>query len=462
MKEVILSILISTLSFFGFHKNNVDTSQRSLENKVSNVHTLKTKVLPIIAAVGVVGTAIAVNTISVKAAPLSIDDFIKGKPAAEKASLKGIEIAKLNSVPRTKRANYDIEITQIKSTNSGVELLARAWDANGQIGFGEDGSVDLERFRIANPPILVDDPLGEIVRTWEVPIENNKFQVIGWETKTRRLRLDPKEALLQSLEHTIKVKQEKFGSSNIVAGKIGNTTTTAYPNANPESTSVDGRSRANFGGSTAWATIQGDDGTNADADDTSASIASTVATGGVCGIRSGDAGGWNRLSRSAYYFDASADIPDTDTVNSATVSVFGLAGSGADLAGIECTVYTATLASDTAVTAADFDQFGTVAQSNTTKSITGWSTEAYNDYALNATGIGNVSKTGVTKFALRFVNDASGSEPAGRANDTDYAVGGYYADEATTAKDPKLVVEHGTSADVTFPGDIWSTILMML
>ena len=60
----------------------------------------------------------------------------------------------------------DIEILEVKVIEEGIEVLARAWGIDGDvIGFGKDGSVEIERFKIYNPPILVEDPInGSIIR----------------------------------------------------------------------------------------------------------------------------------------------------------------------------------------------------------------------------------------------------------------------------------------------------------
>src|SRR3990167_11140747 len=162
-----------------------------------------------------------------------IADLLVGKTAREKANLKGQEIAKLFKVPKTQVGDYWIEITELKAIENGVELYARAWDAHGQIGFGKDGSVDLERFVFINPPILVNDPNGSIIR--ESLDDNGKV-------RQRKLREDPKQALLESLAHTISVKTQKFNDSKIIAGKLGNTTTTVYPDAGSGGgTTIDGQ-----------------------------------------------------------------------------------------------------------------------------------------------------------------------------------------------------------------------------
>ena len=78
----------------------------------------------------------------------SIERRLEGKSASERVDIKSAEIAKINSIARTSRKNYDIEIVSMNTTKGGVEVFARAWAEKGQIGFGTDGSVEIERFRI--------------------------------------------------------------------------------------------------------------------------------------------------------------------------------------------------------------------------------------------------------------------------------------------------------------------------
>src|SRR3990167_7351815 len=101
-----------------------------------------------------------------------IRDLLENKTGKEKANIKGQEIAKqVVSVARTNvkssGADFDIEVVETKAIEGGVEVFARAWTPDGkQVGFGKDGSVDLERFVFINPPILVVDPLGDILHEW--------------------------------------------------------------------------------------------------------------------------------------------------------------------------------------------------------------------------------------------------------------------------------------------------------
>jgi hypothetical protein len=176
-----------------------------------------------------------------------IIDQLENKTATERANIKAAEIAKIGSIPPTSRKSYDIEVVSFEPIEGGVQVFARAWDANGQIGFGSDGTVDIERFIIINPPILVPDEDGSIERT---TTDSRTGQ-----TWTFTYREDPQEALLQSLEHTIEVKQQKFGSDNIVAERVGNTTTTIYPDADTESTSVDGYAAFDAYQNATWAQV---------------------------------------------------------------------------------------------------------------------------------------------------------------------------------------------------------------
>jgi len=74
-----------------------------------------------------------------------------------------------------------VEIVEQRTIPSGIEVFARAWNENGQIGFGPDGTVDIERFKIFN----------------------------------QRYGADNQTAILADIEHAILVKKEKFGHERI-------------------------------------------------------------------------------------------------------------------------------------------------------------------------------------------------------------------------------------------------------
>ena len=102
--------------------------------------------------------------------------------------------------------------------SNGIELFAKAWKGGKQLGF-LDGTVEIERFRIYNPPVLVDDPNGDIIREWT-------DEETG-ELKQRKLKYDPTQAIKNSLAHTISLVAKD--GKDIIKGKVGNTTSTFYP-----------------------------------------------------------------------------------------------------------------------------------------------------------------------------------------------------------------------------------------
>src|SRR3990167_1258755 len=152
-------------------------------------------------------------------------------PANERGTFKGQQIAKIGSIPRTLVGKYEIEITEMIPISGGVSVFARAWENGAQIGFGKDGSVDLERFVIVNPPILINDPTGTIVRT---------YTKSNGDVFTENYREDLTATILQVLEQTIAVKKQKYGGQNIVGGKTGNTTLTTFPQPGTGTAPVDG------------------------------------------------------------------------------------------------------------------------------------------------------------------------------------------------------------------------------
>src|SRR3990167_7852294 len=93
---------------------------------------------------------------------MTIREMLVGKTAAARAAIKAREIAKLATRGRfVAQVQYgvDVELGQVEEITGGVQLLARAWRTSDgvAIGFGRDGSVEWERFRIYNPPIMVPD-----------------------------------------------------------------------------------------------------------------------------------------------------------------------------------------------------------------------------------------------------------------------------------------------------------------
>jgi hypothetical protein len=219
---------------------------------------------------------------------------------------------------------------------------------------------------------------------------------------------------------------------------------TYYPDADPESTSVDGYVAAHYetDGHT-WATIIADPGYSAD--DSGTELYPTRITNQNAGDD------WRNLFRAITLFDTSA-LPDNATITGAVLSVYGynkmhtLGGTGPDV-----NVYSSAPASNTALAAGDFDSLGSTAFCDTAITYAGWNTGGYNDFTFNSLGIAAISKTGVSKFGLRNANYDVAQVTPPSANKQEAILNGYTSEQGTDYK-PKLVVTYTIPPSLNFQG----------
>lgn len=344
--------------------------------------------------------------------------------ARQRANHKGQELAKLNKLPRTQRAEVDIEVKDIKAVEGGVEYYARAWNKDGeQIGFGKDGSVEWERFRVINPPILIPDGTKK-----EIEID------FGPNYQRDNYIEDLEEALLSSLEHTIKVKKEKFGPEKIIAGKIGHTTLTAYPAAG-QTSPVDGELKVT-NDNTAWNTLV------ATAEATS--VAPTAADGFAYSFQAGSSSDWQIITRSIFLFDTSSI--GGDNISSAIMSLKSPAKLDGNSATPSVNVYSSAPAANDDVVVGDFDSCGTTAFATAVAYADQLTDGNYTDFTFVQAGKDAIDKSGISKFSSRSVNDATPTEPNRSGNSANNYFYTNYADQTGTTSDPKLVVEHSSAA----------------
>ena len=360
------------------------------------------------------------------------DNSLRAINANEKASIKGCEIAKIKTVPRQNvqfsNADYDIEIVDMKPISGGVEIFARAWSPDGtQIGFGKDGTVDIERFVFINPPILVSDSNGDIIR--------ESFDKITNTTSIDKFREDLLEATLQTLVHTISVKKQKFGNENIIVGKIGNTTLTVYPAAG-SNTPVDGVVQRG-GVNEIFTTLKNGAGNFARESETNewAILVATTITNQ-----------FSQLSHLFSGFDTSSI--GSDGIDSATLSLASTGTKSTSLGDTDLDIISASPASENTLVNADYGNIGTT-RFATGIAISAWSNTSgtYNDFTLNSDGENYINKSGNTFFSMAMKWDVDNNFTGTWASG---AIGGakhFLADEAGTTKDPKLVVEHSSVAD---------------
>lgn len=223
-----------------------------------------------------------------------------------------------------------------------------------------------------------------------------------------------------------------FADKFIPRLSFGFATLTVYPDANPETTSVDGRAIRN-GVSETWATLIAGAGVSA---------SDTVTDVNFNGTPDAVLDKWARLDRVITLFDTSA-LGSTATISSAVLSLWG--NSKSDPTGLtpNIDIYTSTPASNTALVAGDFSQIGSVSQTGAPISYAGWNgAGAYNAFTFDATGRGNISKTSVSKFGVRNANyDVAASAPTWNAL-ASIDIGFAMADTADTTNDPKLVITY--------------------
>lgn len=215
-------------------------------------------------------------------------------------------------------------------------------------------------------------------------------------------------------------------------------TITVYPQPG---TTVDGYAYRN-GVLESWAVIRAGAGTGHN---------DTDATGYGAYYDTG-AAAYGTIIRAIYLFDTSA-IGSGNTVTSATFSLYGIAAvNDIGTSATDCAISLAasTPASNTALADSDYGQTGTTRYA-TDFTFASWSTSGYNTWNLNSTGLAAISLTGISKFATKFACDLDNSAPAIQNAKSTY-VTNYFADQAGTTNDPKLVVNYTTSSIKTVDG----------
>ena len=155
-------------------------------------------------------------------------------------------------------------------------------------------------------------------------------------------------------------------------------------------------------------------------------------------------GRWERLARTFFNFDTSA-LPDADNIDSATFEFVATSTADALTPAQSISLVTAAPASNIALVGGDFDSLGTVLQATdlTIASLTADSA-TFNTYTLNETGEGNISRTGITNFAVQLASDFSGTEPTWASGSSASVI--FVTSEETLAGDkrPKLTVTHAS------------------
>lgn len=204
----------------------------------------------------------------------------------------------------------------------------------------------------------------------------------------------------------------------------------AYPDPNPEVTTVDGQIRH---ATASWAaTRSAASGSQANSDDNTIDILS---------IKQGPA---YFISRGFFLFDTSS-IGDPDTINAATLSLYATAITNDDDDGDDyLALVSSAPATNTNLITADYNDVGST-EYGSVPDIGSLTLSAYNVITLTEAGRNTISKTGVSKFAVREGHDFDDSAPVGNNTVTVSS-----ADHSGTSQDPKLTVTYTAPAT---PGD---------
>lgn len=350
----------------------------------------------------------------------SLAESIKNLPAHDRATLKGQAISRLGNIAKFNYGDNSIEIQNIEPIEGGVQVLARAWDkSNDPIGFGADGTVEIERFRFFNPRILVPDGTTHVAtdtdRTYQV--NNYKEDLLG--------------ALQHELAHAVTVAGKE--RTHIIKGKVGHTTDTYYPDTDPETSSVDGQVQR-LGTNLTWADVH--DGAGTQAYPSGQGMSAYMEAGTT-------ANKWAGITRSIMLFDTSP-IADNDVVSSATLSAKEVTKNNQSWS-TTFNIYSSTPASNTDLVTGDYSQVGTTAFS-TAIPFASFSDNVFADWALNASGVAAVSTTGDSKFSFREATyEVANSAPSWVSGGFERVVLYSTESSAGTTDDPKLVVVHSAA-----------------
>lgn len=220
-------------------------------------------------------------------------------------------------------------------------------------------------------------------------------------------------------------------------------TLTVYPDAGTGNTTVDG-TVSGWDSSTekTWSWLVSASGKCAYATFDSLSVSATA----------GETG-WYGLSRGIFTFDTSS-ITSSGTISAAKISLYKRDKLDQNNWQPDIDIYTSSPASNNNLQASDYSQIGTISQTGNPITYSAWG-EGYNDFTFNATGRGNISKTGISKFGIRNANyDVANIEPTHPGSVSSFILGAWSSDYTGTTRDPKLVVTY-TLPSTFIPRTMW-------
>lgn len=152
---------------------------------------------------------------------------------------------------------------------------------------------------------------------------------------------------------------------------------------------------------------------------------------------------WIFVYRSIYTFDTSS-IGGGNTVSAAVFSCWSATNPDSLSCAPDADVYTATPASNNILVNGDYTQVGTVSQTGAALSYATINVNTFIDFTFNATGRGNISLTGISKFGIRNANyDVANVPPTWQAGSNKYTGWIVYSfDSYGTGNGPRIVITY--------------------
>ena len=251
-----------------------------------------------------------------------------------------------------------------------------------------------------------------------------------------RMRWEAVERGLDYMSSSIYQRRLRVGNKwlPVVAGA---TTTTEYPDAHPESDTVDGWARAPES-TQSWSTIRDASGNSSSDTATTLFVFLGYAIDGVTG--------WNRNYRSIMLFDTSA--VGADTITAAVLSCVGLSGSITDGHSGSVSMCEGASASNTAIADGDYQSNKGKDLVATAAALSGLTANgsSYSDFTLSSDGRDYISTDGVSKFSTQIEADRANSEPSvSGSTESISRIDWASADTSSQSTDPKLVITHASA-----------------
>lgn len=343
---------------------------------------------------------------------------LTNKTVAEKSDLKASVIATLTPKGKFTSGDIQVEIIAVSKIREGVELFAKAWKGKKQIGFGADGSVEIERFMFHNPPVMVPDGTFREVED-VIGGKSVRFQV-------KNFKYDPAVALKTILEDTVKLVGKT--GTEIQNGKVGKTTAVFYPAAGANNPCDGILMVGSYEGT--WADIRNINSATPDVDKSSSLL-----------VYVDHYGDYYDLCRSGFCFNT-ATLTSGAVISEAILSIYNAGGGDVDTSPYKANprFVAFTPAATDNFSSNDFllTCWGTTSLVTTEVALNTFnSASGYVDFGLNSTGLANINKTGVSVFGCRPSCDLVSSAPTAPSG-----CRCYYADESGTTSDPKLTVTY--------------------